>query len=234
MKRYPVVTVEGLIGSGKSTLTEELGKALGETTLILKEPDDKDNANPYLSDYYADSKRWSLTMQIHLLAMRYRMHLHAQWHAMQGHGCAVLDRSYYGDTAFARVQRTMGLMSDREFGTYQTIYHAMTASVLHPTICVRILVSPEICNKRIARRMELREGRRCEEAIDLNYLKMLDKEIDHMIAVLRYNGVMILDVPYDVDRDSEEQRSQAVRSLADRVLSIEPPDFFLDLHRRTI
>lgn len=234
MKRYPVVTIEGLIGSGKSTLTEELGKALGENTLILKEPDDKDNANPYLSDYYGDPTRWSLTMQVHLLSMRYRMHLHAQWHAMQGYGPAVLDRSYYGDTGFARLQRAKGLMSEREFKTYQNIYHAMTASVLHPTVCVRILVSPEICNKRISKRMELREGRRCEQAIDLEYLKMLDKEIDHMIAVLRHNGVMILDVPYDVDRDSSEQREQAVKSLSDRILAVDPPDFFLDLHRRTI
>jgi deoxyadenosine/deoxycytidine kinase len=234
MNRYPVVVVEGLIGSGKSTLTEELGKELGKTTLILKEPDDKNNANPYLPDYYKDPNRWSLIMQIHLLSMRYRMHLHAQWHAMQGWGCALLDRSFYGDTAFARVQRSMELMSEREFETYQILYHALTATVLHPTVCVRILVSPDVCSKRIIKRLESRYGRNCEIAIDIDYLKALDKEIDHMISVLRHSGVIILDVPYDADRDSEEQRKQTVSSLADRILSIEPPDFFLDLHRRTL
>lgn len=233
-KRWPVTTVEGLIGSGKSTLSDELGVALGPTTLVLKEPDEKGEANPYLADYYEDHPRWSLTMQLHLLGMRFRMHKHAQWHAMQGHGCSILDRSYYGDTAFARVQRALGLMSEREFDTYQTIYHAMTASILYPTVCVRILVDPEVCNQRIARRMEREEGRKCEKAIDLHYLKSLDREIGHMVAVLRSQGVVIIDMPWDVDRDSPEQRERAVQSLASRIMSVDPPDMFLDLHRRTL
>jgi len=234
MKRYPVVIIEGIIGSGKTTLSKELGVAMGATTLVLTEPDEKDDANPYLADYYTDQARWSLTMQLHLLGLRYRMHLEAQWHALNRQGPAVLDRSYYGDTAFARVQAKMGLMSKREFNTYSNIYHAMTASVLLPTICVRILVSPETCNERIAKRMEKELGRRCESSIDLNYLKTLDTEIDHMVGVLRYQGVTIFDVPYDVDRDTAVQREQTVKSLAARINAIEPPDYFLDLHRRTL
>jgi len=229
----PVIAVEGLIGAGKSTLSAELGAALGPTTLTLKEPDERAGANPYLADYYSDPNRWSLTMQLHLLGLRFRMHQLAQWHAMQMKGCAVLDRSYYGDTAFARLQRTMGLMSEREFATYQSIYHAMTASVLLPTVCVRVLVDPETCNRRISRRMENQTGRQCERGIDLEYLKMLDREIDHMVAVLRQQGVTILDMPWDVDRDTPEQRRSAVEGLAARILSIEPSDLFLDLHRRT-
>lgn len=232
--RDSVTIVEGLIGAGKSTLALELGQAMGPNTLVLREPDEKGAANPYLDDYYADHSRWSLTMQLHLLGKRFKMHQDAQWHALNKRGPAILDRSYYGDTPFARVQRTLGFMSDREFETYASIYHGMTASILYPTVCIRILVSPETCNDRIAKRMKSEEGRKCETAIDLDYLKMLDKEIDHMIAVLRSQGVIILDVPYDVDRDTPDQRRQAVTSLAARILAIEPADPFLDLHRRTV
>jgi deoxyadenosine/deoxycytidine kinase len=235
--RMPVVITEGLIGSGKSTLTNELGKALGENCLVLMEPTSEEEGaevNPYLASYYADNRRWSLTMQVHLLALRYRMHLHAQWHAMQGYGPAVIDRSFYGDTAFARLQLKMGIMEEREFNTYAAIYHGMTASVLLPTVCVRVLVDPETCNERIARRMEKLSGRRCEAAIDLNYLKGLDIEIDHMISVLRNQGVCIIDMPWDVNRDSVEARSLSIKSLASRILSMEPMDWFLDLHRRSL
>jgi len=227
------VIIEGLISGGKTTLTRELGQALGPSTLILVEPDEKNQANPYLADYYGDPSRYSFTMQCHLLALRYRMHLHAQWHAMEGHGHAILDRSYFGDTCFARLQLTLGLMTQREFNTYTALYHAMTASVLLPDVCLRVLVSPETAVRRIESRMEKETGRRCESAVSLDYLRGLDHEIDHMMSVLRQQGVTILDVPWDPDRDSPETRHQAVEGLAARIQNLRPPDFFLDLHRRT-
>lgn len=228
-----VIIVEGLIGGGKTSLSRELAQALGDNTLVLFEPDEKDNANPYLVDYYEDERRWAFVLQVHQLQARYRMHLHAQWHVMQGHGNAILDRSYFGDTAFARLQLRRQTMTQREFDTYTSIYHAMTAQVLLPNICVRILVSPETCNHRISSRMKTETGRECETAIDIDYLKALDREIDHMVGVLRSQGVTVLDVPWDTDRDTPEARRSAVESLAARIQGIEPPDFFLDLHRRT-
>lgn len=233
-RRCKVVLVEGIIGAGKSVLTRELGAALGEGALTLMEPDEKDNANPYLADFYADPKRWAFVMQIHLLQARYRMHLNAQWHAMSGKGHAVLDRSYFGDTCFARLQVSTGAMTPREFGTYQALYHTMTSAVMLPNVCVRLLVAPEISEKRIKRRMFDREGRRCEEVIDLDYLRSLDREISHMTTVLRQMGVTVIDMPWDIDRESEEDRRSAVQSLAARIEQEEAPDIFLDLHRRTL
>lgn len=234
MERKKVIIVEGLISGGKTTLTKELGAALGDKTLVLIEPDEKDGANPYLADYYGDSARWSFTMQTHLLALRYRMHLHAQWHAMQGYGHAILDRSYFGDTAFARLQVKMGLMSDREYATYAALYHSMTASVMLPTVCLRVLTSPETAGRRIISRMEKETGRKCETAIDLDYLRGLDQEIDHMVDVLRHQGVTVLDIPWDEDRDTPELRKSAIEGLAARIHSLNPPDRFLDMHRRSI
>jgi deoxyadenosine/deoxycytidine kinase len=236
-QRGKVVIVEGLIGSGKTTLSRELGQALGDSTLTLFEPDEKDDkqaANPYLSAFYEDSPRWAFTMQAHLLAERYRMHKHAQWHAMQGYGDAVLDRSFYGDTAFARLQVALGQMDEHEYLTYSRLYHAMSASVLLPTVCVRVLASPEVCNRRVAKRMETETGRTCETAIDLSYLQGLEREIDHMVGVLRQQGVTILDVPWDTDRDTPEVRLHAIEALAARIKALDPPDFFLDMHRRAI
>ena len=234
MNNRKVVLVEGIIGAGKSVLTEELGKALGTNSLTLMEPDEKDNANPYLADFYADSKRWALIMQVHLLQARFRMHLQAQWHAMNGYGHAVMDRSYYGDTCFARLLYKTGVMSEREYETYRSVYHAMTASVLLPNVCVRLLVAPHVAQERIKRRMEAQTGRKCEDVIDLKYLIDLDHEISHMADVLRKQGVAVIDMPWDVDRDSELDRKAAVEGLAARIVENEAVDLFLDTHRRTV
>lgn len=229
-----VVIVEGLIGSGKTTLSRELGVALGAETLTLFEPDEKGAGNPYLADYYSDPARWSFVLQVHQLQARYRMHLQAQWHALQGMGHAVLDRSYFGDTAFARLQLKGGMMSEREFATYSSIYQAMTAGVLLPSVCVRVLASPEICERRVAKRMEKETGRKCEQAIDLDYLRGLETEIDHMVGVLRGMGVVVIDMAWDETRPDPESRRDAVASLASRINSLTIPDLFLDMHRRTI
>ncbi len=234
MEHQKVVIVEGIIGAGKSSLSMELAKALGPGTLALMEPDERENANPYLSSFYEDQKRWAFTMQIHLLQARYKMHLQAQWYALNKQGHAVLDRSYFGDTAFARLQLKTGAMSQLEFETYQSIYHSMTASVLLPNFCVRLRVSPEVAAQRIKNRMQERNGRKCESAIDLGYLVSLDQEIDYMVDVLRDQGVTILDLPWDADRKTPESRHHIVKNLTAQITEKQIPDLFLDHHRRSI
>lgn len=234
MSRHKTIIVEGIIGAGKSCFASELGRALGEGTLVQLEPDEKKNANPYLALYYGNMDRWAYTMQTHLLTSRFGMHLYAQRHVMGGHGHAVIDRSYYGDTAFARLQYKEGHMSDLEYKTYTSIYHNMTSFVLLPNVCIRLLVRPEIAINRIIRRMEKETGRRCESVIDIGYLRALELEITHMIGVLRSQGVYILDMPWDVDRDDEESRKGPIEAVAARIIEQEVPDLFLDLHRRTI
>jgi len=242
MKKCCVIIVEGIIGAGKSFLTRELGNALGPTTLIQMEPDEKGDANPYLADFYQDPARWAFPMQAHLLQARYRQHLNAQWHVLSGVGHAILDRSYFGDTAFARLQIREGHMTEREYATYQSIYKCMTASVLLPNFCIRLLVNPVTSERRIRGRMEQQEGRVCERKIDLEYLKALEREIDHMAKVLQGQGVEVLNVPWDVEREDPEARTEAVLSLVNRINEYDPPDLFLEIqedmmlkyHKRTV
>jgi hypothetical protein len=114
------------------------------------------------------------------------------------------------------------------------LYHDMQAHVLKPTVCLRLLVSPETALERINRRLSEREGRRCESGITIQYLQDLDNEITHMSNVLRQQGVLIMDVPWDVERDHAAAREKAVQSLAQRIHNYQPADPFLDLHRKTV
>lgn len=233
MNQGKVTIVEGIIGAGKSTFSKELAKCLGDKTLLLLEPDEKNNANPYLSAFYGDQERWAFTMQVHLLQARYKMHLNAQWHAMNGNGDAVLDRSYFGDTAFARLQIKNGVMSQDEFETYRGIYHSMTSTVLLPNFCVHLIVDPVVAIDRIKSRMEEETGRKCETTIDIKYLYDLHEQNTHMVNVLRSQGVNIIEVPWDQDRNDSSSRYEIVEKVAEKILSAPSPSPFLDLHRRT-
>ena len=63
------IGISGIIGAGKSTLTQKLAENLGY--LAFNEPV-KDN--PYLEDFYSDMNRWGAMMQIHLLFRRVEQH----------------------------------------------------------------------------------------------------------------------------------------------------------------
>ena len=224
-----VVITEGIIGVGKTTFSEALSKHLDAQW--MREPDEK-CGNPYLARFYEDPKRWALTMQLHLLNTRYRMHMHAQWCTMQSNTNVVIDRSYFGDTAFANLQLQMGTLTQDEYDTYSMSYHNMTSSVLLPQVCIYLDVDPYVSQQRVQKRMEEQTGRKCETAIDLDYLLNLQIHQDQVISTLRNQGVTIIELNWNEDKTFEEI-DVCAKSVAKDIMNI-PTHAFLDLHKRTI
>lgn len=225
-----VIIIEGIIGAGKTTFSNLLANELNG--LWLREPDEK-NGNPYLEKFYTNQSRWALTMQLHLLNMRYRMHLNAQWTHINMNKNVVIDRSYFGDTAFARLQLNNGSLTQDEFNTYTMCYHNMTSNVLLPQICIYLDIKPEIAAERIRKRMEIETGRTCENVIDIDYLKKLEIEEIHVIETLKKMGVYIIRLDWDIDRDPD-QIIVIIKDIADKIKNYKVPDMFLDLHRKTM
>jgi len=233
MSQCKVVIVEGIPGSGKTRLVRLLGKKLGSRTLTLVEPDEKENANPYLARFYEDRKRWAYTMQTHLRDRRHQMHLLAQGYATCGQGDVVIDRSIFGDVCFARQQIIDGNMTDDEFQSYMTQYRIMVSTVMYPSVCLHLHVSPETAVRRIQKRMEQETGRKCEAAIDMGYLQSLDREITDTVWALHTQGVRVRNVPWNDDLD-DEALERAAEQLAADIREIEVVQRFRDNHRKLI
>ena len=107
----------------------------------------------------------------------------------------------------------------------------MTAFVRLPSVCVRLLVEPEIASRRIDERASRIAGRQCESVIDIGYLRRLDEEIDRVVYELRRGGVTISEMHWDQDRPTPDARLAAVRALATRIARAPEPSL-VDMHRR--
>lgn len=170
--RRPLIWVEGIIGCGKSTFCDEIGKRL--ELLVMKEPVD---ANPYLARFYENPQRWAWPMQVHLLMERYNMQRAAASvasGALPEYRGAILDRSISGDRVFCKLHYESGNISELEWRTYERAYLIMAQSLLPPTTVIFLDCAPETAYERVQRRMDEKGGvRKSEVAVDLEYLRKL-------------------------------------------------------------
>jgi len=163
----PLLWIEGIIGSGKSTLSRQLSEVLD--LRLIEEPVE---SNPYLSKFYQDPKRWAFPMQIELLHRRYALQQLAAYEATAEGGFkgSVLDRGLPGDRVFARLHMLEGNMSVLEWGTYERAYTVMTCSLIPPSLMIFLDVEPEVALERVRAR-----NRDAETGLPLEYLQKLRK-----------------------------------------------------------
>ena len=161
------IAVAGNIGSGKTTLTRMLAHRYGWTPRF--EPVDN---NPYLSDFYADMKRWSFNLQVYFLSKRFKEVVEIS----KSDDTIIQDRTIFEDACiFAPNLHGQGMMSDRDFETYSDLFQLMIyirSSI--PTLVAQI-------QKR---------GRDYEQTMRLDYLQGLEKRYEDWIAT--YNGQLII------------------------------------------
>lgn len=180
MKSKPLLWIEGLIGSGKSSLAEIISKKFNFR--IMKEPIDE---NPYLEDFYKDQKKHAFAMQMHLLEVRSGLQDLAAAEVMFGneYSGVILDRALPGDFAFCRLHKLYGNISEINYETYKIAYLRRTNSMKPPALLIFLDVTPETALRRIKKR-----SRNAEVNITLKYLSDLRDQYNDMLVELK-NGV---------------------------------------------
>ena len=164
------IGIAGLIGVGKSTLTEKLAEALGYKAFF--EPV---SSNPYLAEFYKEPEKFSFEMQIYFLSERFRQHQELIW----AEGGGVQDRTIYEDSVFAKSLLEKGLLSPRSYETYTKLFSIMSNFLAIPTIIIFLKAHPEVCLERIRRR-----SRSQEVGISLEYLETLEKHYGELMEKL--------------------------------------------------
>lgn len=175
-KKY--IAIAGNIGAGKSSLTGLLAKHFGWKPFYESVDD-----NPYLADFYDDMRRWSFNLQIYFLSSRFR---HQK--AMLGEqGNAVQDRTIYEDVEiFAKNLHNMGLMSDRDFANYESLFKEMTSYLEPPTLLIYIRAQVPTLVRQIQQR-----GRDYENTIRIEYLERLNKLYEDWVERYPHDKLII-------------------------------------------
>ncbi len=176
------IMVAGNIGVGKSTLVEMLSSRLHFHPFY--EPVTE---NPYLPDFYEQMEVWGFHSQIFFLANRLLLHQEV----IHFPGSVIQDRSIYEDAeVFARNLFLQGTLSQRDFDTYCSLYHAMANLLPPPDLVIYLKATEDTLLDRIARR-----GREYERTISRDYLAQLNVLYERWIE--SFSLCPVLTIPAD-------------------------------------
>ena len=175
------IAIAGNIGAGKTTLTELLAKH------YKWEPQYEDVVqNPYLDDFYAEMERWSFNLQVYFLNSRFRQIIDIQ----QSRNSVIQDRTIYEDAhIFAPNLHAMGLMTNRDFQNYSSLFQLMESLVKGPDLLIYLRSSiPNLVN-HIHKR-----GRAYENSISIEYLSRLNERYEAWIQNYEKKNMITLEV----------------------------------------
>ena len=175
------VAIAGNIGAGKTTLTRLLAKH------YKWEPQFEDVLeNPYLEDFYNKMERWSFNLQIYFLNSRFRQILQIRESGKK----IIQDRTIYEDAyIFAPNLHAMGLMTNRDFENYKSLFDLMESVVQGPDLLIYLRSSiPNLVSQIHSR------GRDYENSISIDYLSRLNERYEAWVHHYDKGNLLIIDV----------------------------------------
>ncbi|WP_037316284.1 deoxynucleoside kinase [Salegentibacter sp. Hel_I_6] len=175
------VAIAGNIGAGKTTLTKLLAKHYNweaQYEDVLE--------NPYLEDFYNKMERWSFNLQIYFLNSRFRQILQIRESGKK----IIQDRTIYEDAhIFAPNLHAMGLMTNRDFKNYSSLFDLMESVVQGPDLLIYLRSSIPNLVSQIHKR-----GRDYENSISIDYLSRLNERYEAWVHNYSKGNLLIIDV----------------------------------------
>ncbi len=194
------VAIAGNIGAGKTTLTKLLAKH------YKWEPHfESVDENPYLDDFYGEMERWSFNLQVYFLNSRFRQILELR----QTGKNIIQDRTIYEDASiFAPNLHAMGLMTNRDFSNYSSLFELMENLVTPPDLLIYLRANIETLVGQIHKR-----GRDYENSISIDYLSRLNERYEAWITKYNKGKLLIIDVDNLNFVDNPEDLSSIIERI---------------------
>ena len=175
------IAVAGNIGAGKTTLTKLLAKHYKWEAQLEDVVD-----NPYLDDFYNQMERWSFNLQVYFLNSRFRQVLQIRESGKD----IIQDRTIYEDAhIFAPNLHAMGLMTNRDYENYRSLFDLMESLVQGPDVLIYLRSSIPNLVSQIHNR-----GRDYENSISIDYLSRLNERYEAWIHGYNKGKLLIIDV----------------------------------------
>lgn len=166
-----IISIEGNIGSGKSTFFNYIKEQLDQTNIIfLCEPVDiwesiKDKDGNLLEHFYNDPYKYSFCFQMTAYISRLIM-LKDAIKSLEPGGTIITERCVFSDfNVFAKMLYNSGKINSIEIECYKKWFNYFIGDI--PQInFIYLKTDPEICYERIISR-----GRNCEKDITMEYIR---------------------------------------------------------------
>lgn len=184
------ISISGAVAAGKSTLMEQLTARLGDRALAHTErPQD----NPFISEYYADSTRWSFHSQMTFLALYFD---DAAWTAADRE-FFLFDRCLIENLVIARYRLQAGDLTQTEYAIIEKM--AKGIERLMPPIdkYIYLRCSVPLLVSRLRER-----GREYESELGRAYAEQQKVLYDAWAETLPPEKVLIVDADKGVDLDA--------------------------------
>jgi len=198
------IAIAGNIGAGKTTLTEMLSKHYGW------EPHFEDVLkNPYLDDFYERMERWSFNLQIYFLNSRFNQMLECSKKEKD----TIQDRTIYEDAfIFAPNLQAMGLMTNRDYENYKSIFNTLNSFVKDPGLLIYLRSGIPNLVDQIHKR-----GRDYENTISIEYLSRLNERYEAWIQSYDKSNLLVIEVD-DIDFVKNSDDFNLITKLIDEKL----------------
>jgi len=197
-----ILSIEGNIGSGKSTIIEYLKQTYNKENIIfLPEPVNEwekikdNNDNTILEKFYADQKKYSFAFQ--MMAYISRLNLLRNTIKKNPGKIIISERSLFTDKyVFAQMLHDSGNMEDVEYQIYNNWFESFL-DLAPISKMIYLKTDPSISFKRINIR-----NRSGEDKIPFEYIKNCHTYHNNMYDVIDFEK-KIIDCTNDFKKDSD-------------------------------
>ncbi len=194
------IAIAGNIGAGKTTLTRLLAKHYKWTPQFEDVVD-----NPYLDDFYNEMERWSFNLQVYFLNSRFRQLLEIR----ESKKSIIQDRTIYEDAfIFAPNLHAMGLLTNRDYHNYRSLFDLMESVVDPPGLMIYLRSSIPNLVSQIHKR-----GRDYENSISIDYLSRLNERYEAWIHDYNKGRLLIIDVDNINFVDNPEDLGEIINKI---------------------
>ena len=183
------ISIEGNIGSGKTTLAKELAKQLKATYLP-----ERFEENALLPLFYNDRKTFAFPTEYSFLIDRHKQ-LQTYFETNKKQHITVSDFHFDKCICFAKAN-----LSQKDYQYFKKHFKALKASITQPDLVVYINTDVSLLVKNIKTR-----GRAIEKIIEPEYLFSLKKSLDNYYIVKDKSKTPVLVLTIDIYTDKTLQ-----------------------------
>ncbi|CAL44640.1 24.5 kDa Thymidine kinase [Spodoptera frugiperda ascovirus 1a] len=180
------VSVEGNIGSGKSSVMRKAAERYDGLVYFCEEPVEEWGLLMYM---YNDPARYAFPFELQVLTSKYQKWLDSYETCLRtGARVVIMERSPWSAyDVFTRMMRDRGSITDKQFDVYTDVFRSLENDIPRIDHVVYIDTKPDTCHRRAQER-----GREAEKSLDVEYFERVEcytkRYVDNHSSVFVLNG----------------------------------------------